>query len=425
MTIKWVNHASYILEHEGVRLLHDPWLRGRVFNESWAHISESALTPEDFKDITHIWFSHEHPDHFFPPNITAIPAEYRSKITVLFQKTIDGKVKAFCAKQGFKDIIELEQLSPFNISTNLAVQIGKVKNDTDSWMYLSTPELTLLNVNDCILEPNDIAQIKSITKRPLDLLLTQFSYANWSGNSPQEREQSAKSKLASACSYIKEFNPAFTIPFASFVWFCHEDNFHMNDKASGIRETTGYFQAQTPTHVVVMYPGQQWNVGDKTFNNLTAIEAYEKDTAAIMAAPKLTPRKVVTQEALFASAQKFTDNSLRLNDRKKLLSYRPFTAYIKDWNKAFRFSYQKMELIDVEETHCDVSLSAHALQYCFDFLWGFDTLFISGIFDKPAKGHYHNMEEYAWIAKLNSSGKSMPGLTGRVINRLKSLAGIK
>ena len=75
MKIQFVNHSSFIVEHEGVRIISDPWLEGRVFNNGWDLISKSKFMYDDFKEIQYIWFSHEHPDHFFPPNLKLIPAE--------------------------------------------------------------------------------------------------------------------------------------------------------------------------------------------------------------------------------------------------------------------------------------------------------------------------------------------------------------
>ena len=87
--IEFVNHASYIIEHGGIRLITDPWIEGTAFNEGWSLIEPTHLQYTDFKDITHIWFSHEHPDHFSPPNLKSIPEELRKNITVLFQYTKD------------------------------------------------------------------------------------------------------------------------------------------------------------------------------------------------------------------------------------------------------------------------------------------------------------------------------------------------
>jgi len=90
MKIRFVNHACFILDHDGVTIINDPWLEGRVFNNGWDFISPTRLGYEEFENINHIWFSHEHPDHFYPPNLKKISPEHKKNITVLFQKTIDG-----------------------------------------------------------------------------------------------------------------------------------------------------------------------------------------------------------------------------------------------------------------------------------------------------------------------------------------------
>ena len=73
--ITFVNHASVIFSYEKINLITDPWLFGSAFNDSWDLISESKMQPKDFKNISHIWFSHEHPDHFSPSNLKKIPKE--------------------------------------------------------------------------------------------------------------------------------------------------------------------------------------------------------------------------------------------------------------------------------------------------------------------------------------------------------------
>ena len=107
MTIEFVNHASVIFNYEKLKLISDPWLEGAVFDNGWNHLSETSFKYEDFKRITHIWFPHEHPDHFYPPNINKIPKGLREKITVLYRETKDKKVLNYCEKMGFKDVIEL------------------------------------------------------------------------------------------------------------------------------------------------------------------------------------------------------------------------------------------------------------------------------------------------------------------------------
>ena len=100
--ITWVNHASFVIEKGKTGLICDPWLDGSVFNKGWDLLSPTQWRYEDFKRLTHIYFSHEHPDHFFPSNIQKIPQEVRSGIEVIYQETQDNKVINYCEKLGFK-----------------------------------------------------------------------------------------------------------------------------------------------------------------------------------------------------------------------------------------------------------------------------------------------------------------------------------
>ena len=66
--IRFVNHASVVLECDGINILTDPWFHGSVFDNGWKLIYENSKN--DIKDIInnvqYIYISHEHPDHFSP-----------------------------------------------------------------------------------------------------------------------------------------------------------------------------------------------------------------------------------------------------------------------------------------------------------------------------------------------------------------------
>ena len=63
--IEFVNHASVIIRGKNISILSDPWYKGDAFNKGWNLLTE---TNDDhvkvlLNKITHIWISHEHPDH--------------------------------------------------------------------------------------------------------------------------------------------------------------------------------------------------------------------------------------------------------------------------------------------------------------------------------------------------------------------------
>ena len=96
----------------------------------------------------------------------------------------------------------------------------------------------------------------------VDMLATQFSYASWQGNPDEEhrRRQRAAVVLSTVLQQVEALKPRWVIPFASFVWFCHEENFFMNEGMNLIGDVAGRI-AETPATPVVMYPGDPGRSG--------------------------------------------------------------------------------------------------------------------------------------------------------------------
>src|SRR3546814_11180506 len=92
--------------------------------------------------------------------------------------------------------MELEQAERVSLDGGMHVTCGTVPF-YDSWMLIETQDVTILNVNDCILEtPERLQTIKRHVSR-CDILFTQFSYANWEDrrDNPQARRDLAAEKL--------------------------------------------------------------------------------------------------------------------------------------------------------------------------------------------------------------------------------------
>src|SRR3546814_2660010 len=81
-------------------------------------------------------------------------------------------------------------------------------------MLIETQDLTILYVNDCILEtPERLQTIKRHVSR-CDILFTQFSYANWEDrrDNPQARRALAAEKLRRITLQCEAFRPRFVVP---------------------------------------------------------------------------------------------------------------------------------------------------------------------------------------------------------------------
>ena len=77
LTIRWINHAGYVITNHETCILVDPWLTGDAFNNGWSLLSETPSSKVDL-DAMHVWFSHEHLITFlFEWKITAMTIETR------------------------------------------------------------------------------------------------------------------------------------------------------------------------------------------------------------------------------------------------------------------------------------------------------------------------------------------------------------
>lgn len=418
MKIEWVNHASFILEKDDVCIISDPWLEGTVFDNGWGLMSKTKLAYEDFKKITHIWFSHEHPDHFFPPNIKKIPAEYRKNITVLYRQTLDKKVVNLCRELGFATVLELIPYKEYDLSDDFKIMCAPFGHD--SWMSYKSSDTTVVNMNDC--EFTNKEQLMDVVRRvgKVDLLLTQFSYAGSPGNEQAAREKRRKLKLQA-----EMFKPRFLIPFASFVWFCHEENYYMNKHVNKIDDMYRLIKEKTETEPVVLYPGDTWQLFDE-HDSFTSIAKYNVDFRKILEDPDLVKTQTVELPELNKTYVKFLKDLKENNNMflvKQLMVRHPTVIYITDYHQAFKVSVVdgKMDQVNVDYDECDVALSSEALNFCFEFPWGWDTLNINGRFQVPQKGNIKKFKDIGNVQLRNSHGEYVTGLylLGKVKTRIE------
>ena len=388
MKIEWVNHASYIFQYKNTRIIADPWLFGSAFNDGWDLLVETQFKVEAFKDITHIWFSHEHPDHFAPQVLGKIDEEVRKKITVLFQKTTDKRVVNFCKKLSFK-VVELPHRTKFVIEDDFSITCGKMAG-IDSWLLYETNRFKLLNINDCVISNKKLCESVKKTTGEVDVLMSQFSYANWKGNPDDKkiREKSAREKLNRIKIQTEIFSPKHTIPFASFVYFSHDENKYMNDSINTISTAHEYINNNTDSESIVMYPGDTWDFESK-FNNEKSIKLYDKSYSQISNLNYRSLSTTVSDKELLQASQKYLSSLSTNNSSLAMIMYRyiPFfgakniTIKLFDTKKYYQFGWSK-GLIPLSNSgsNPDIEMSSESLLYVLSYPWGFGTLMVNGRF---------------------------------------------
>lgn len=420
MLIEFVNHSSFIARSGSVSLLCDFWHSASAFDDGWELLCPTEMQYSDFSSITHIWFSHEHPDHFSPPEVRQIPEEARKNITVLFQSTKDKRVVSFCRKLGFKDVIELDPWQTYTIADGFDISCaphGATWGDVDSWLCIKTPDCTILNVNDCDIEnPDDLQSIKGHAGE-IDLLAVQFSYASKQGDANRTAwiSETRDYHLSWLGTKIGALAPRHTLPFASFVYFSHQENRYLNAGIISVHDACETI-AEMGSAPVVLYPSDTWTVGSQP-NNTYALQRYQERYDWLAALPKdeFATHESVSAEALQLAASdmitKICENitlrqvkqhiamlhaGIRIDDKMGKLARRLDTAWsawqgrcelnliwIEDLAQAFSFSLDDgLVPVELVADQCHIRLSSEALHFCFAVPYGGETLHINGRYQK-------------------------------------------
>jgi UDP-MurNAc hydroxylase len=404
MLLKWVNHAGFLLESGPVRLLCDPWLQGPAFNHGWSLLSPTKMAYEDFSCVTHIWFSHEHPDHFYPPNLKQIPEEYRRKITVLFHETQDKRVVNLCKSLNFK-VKELPLNQRASLAGDFDILCG-TQDDLDSWSAIFAEGKTVLNMNDCVFERDrELGKIREQVGE-LDVLLSQFSYATWVGNPGDHasHQRHAARKRLEMARQVRVFQPKYFIPFASFVYFSHAENFYMNAAINRIADVHDFTTRELRVPTIILYPGDTWEVATPR-DSAEAIRRYEADfTRALSRDPFVSP--AIEMNTLQNAADNFFRKCATKNNRF-ILNRLPLTVvHLQDLGVDIELSFRK-GMSQVKDRQPDIIISSDSLLNCLTTEWGGETLTINGRFQVPAGGHPRRFFWIFRVSRYNSFGDSL------------------
>ncbi len=424
MKTKFIGHSSILVETEGAKILCDPWYTGTAFNDGWKLLVDSKVDINDL-DFNYIWYSHEHPDHFSVADIKKLSLERRQEITVLFQETIDNKVKDFCIKSGFK----VQELKPFKqVRLTKGVKIINGTDGFDSWLCIKGSNKTLLNLNDCRLDDiEELTRVKKVVGK-VDALYTQFGYANWAGNpgdkkGPEIGRRIVESQLKNQIDILE---PEVVVPFASFVWFCHEENSFWNSEAITIEESYN-FLSKIANKVNVFYPGDKWIVGEGWKINSTNIEKYELSKIERCKEDPIksqTYNLIDLHNSFFTMVSKLKDS----NDFEELFDsngesiLEPSIVELTDIGILVSLDITKSALAIEKNKSPHISMSSDSLKYLMDYAWGRGTLMINARFSADYE-KFESFFKQTAIFYANNIGLSFPEtFTKEDLNKNSSFA---
>ena len=407
LQVTLINHACVKIAIGDAVILCDPWLSGPAFNNGWDLLIKTPLDLDAvMAGVTHIWVSHEHPDHFVPKFFIDISAAWKS-IPVLFQETRDRRVKSFIESRGF----EVTELPDRRERTIGGVRlICGVSEFYDSWLHVRDGTHSVLNLNDCA--EGDEAELREIAALtgPIDMLLTQFSYAAWKGGraNAQFRELAARRKLETIAAQVHALKPRQVLPFASFVYFSNEENSYLNDHINRPADAATAI-AEAGSQPAILFPGETWDA-EKPHDNAPALAGFDTVYGALDSLPLRPPGESVPLQRLEQEFAKYRERAFQQNSQAliKLLrrlpvlgAFHPVIIRLTDLGTTVSVSI--VDGFAVATGTEDVAMHSSSLSFLFNNPFGFDTLTVNGRFEATPEG-FGKMTKSLAIGSLNAMG---------------------
>ena len=165
--LKFLNHASFLIESSNSVIILDPWFTGAAFNNGWSLLNNDIKDEEviaylaEINKKIFIWYSHEHSDHLsfiFLKKLILSELDF----TILFQETCDKRVVNNLSKKGLK-VKEQKDGIKYVVDNELSITTWKYGGNIDSYCLININKLTILNLNDCVVSNEESAyKIKKV-----------------------------------------------------------------------------------------------------------------------------------------------------------------------------------------------------------------------------------------------------------------------
>lgn len=259
MKLTFVGHACALVEHQGKRLLFDPWLSGPVYWGAWWHFPRAQFTPDIF-NVDYIYITHWHFDHMHAESLERFSREAHLFLPKFPVSGLPDSLR----QMGFKRITELSTGASFDLAPGFRLHSFQVQMQDDSLAVVectdaSTRPFTIVNLNDAKPLPSTWRRLQKRFPR-VDMMWrshspawsypTAFSFENADDAIPVSRE-TYKGAFRQAA---EKLNPRYAVAFASGVCHLTDDTLFENDNLVLGDEMQNHFAAHPLPGVELVCP---------------------------------------------------------------------------------------------------------------------------------------------------------------------------
>jgi hypothetical protein len=254
LAITLLNHASILIEVDGIALLTDPWFFGYAFEEGWGlrYANDDALAKA--AGATHLWISHFHQDHLHVPTLRAL-VERNPDIVFLANRSHNFDMSGRARALGFKNIVSFDERHSMRLSETVSVTRYPTTG-IDNMLLLKGGGATVLNFNDCVIPPLS-RRLLARKLGPIDIFMCNFNHA---GKLLHRRKtDDARVKAALIGNFSRNyapFQPKLVVPFASHHYYRAPESAAQNASMMTVGEL-----AETGKNIVPLSVGARLEYG--------------------------------------------------------------------------------------------------------------------------------------------------------------------
>jgi len=260
-----LSHAGLLVEHNGVQILVDPWLRGSCYWRSWWNFPAPDPSLYEGLQPDYIYITHFHWDHFQSPSLRLFSRD----TPILVARFYNDRMIQDLHYLGFKNTTEIPHGGRFDLGMGLVLHSFQFGLLPDSAIVLTDGKTVLFDVNDCKLVGLPLKQVTGRFPK-IDFVLRSHSSAHAIPYCIEGYERDF-SELRQPKDYAEEFTnfalhvgARHAIPFASNHCFLHRETEKFNATVSSPEEVRRVFDDRVrelglESDCSLMPPGSSWD----------------------------------------------------------------------------------------------------------------------------------------------------------------------